>query len=103
MLAKKIQSEMEDEDGDEAEVEEQDELSDEDDVVDPSSDEEGGPVSEEDEVSDEDGEEVELSIIICSIIRFCPLGISERICENTKPEFIIIKQNIVSKICFFFI
>jgi len=56
MLAKKIQSEMEDEDGDEAEVEEQDELSDEDDVVDPASDEEGGPVSEEDEVSDEDDE-----------------------------------------------
>tara|TARA_R110002167_G_scaffold134857_10_gene321164 strand:- start:283 stop:1494 length:1212 start_codon:yes stop_codon:yes gene_type:complete len=56
MLAKKIQSEIEDEDGDEAEVEEQDELSDEDDVVDPASDEEGGPVSEEDEVSDEDDE-----------------------------------------------
>ena len=54
MLAKKIQSEIEDEDGDEAEVAEQDELSDEDDVVDPASDEEGGPVSEEDEVSDED-------------------------------------------------
>ena len=54
MLAKKIQSEIEDEDGDEAEVAEQDELSDEDDVVDPASDEEGGPVSEEDQVSDED-------------------------------------------------
>ena len=47
MLAKKIQSEMEDEDGDEAEVEEQDELSDEDDVVAPAADAEGGPVSEE--------------------------------------------------------
>jgi len=54
MLAKKIQSEIEDEDGDEAEVAEQDELSDEDDVVDPANDEAGGPVSEEDEVSDED-------------------------------------------------
>ena len=56
MLAKKIQSEIEDEDGDEAEVEEQDELSDEDDVVDPASDEEGGPVSEDES---EDGEEVD--------------------------------------------
>jgi len=54
MLAKKIQSEIEDEDGDE--VEEQDELSDEDDVVDPASDEEGGPVSEDES---EDGEEVD--------------------------------------------
>ena len=54
MLAKKIQSEIEDDDGDEAEVAEQDELSDEDDVVDPANDEAGGPVSEEDEVSDED-------------------------------------------------
>ena len=56
MLAKKIQSEIEDEDGDEAEVAEQDELADEDDVVDPASAEAGGPVSEEDEVSDEDDE-----------------------------------------------
>ena len=54
MLAKKIKSEIEDDDGDEAEVAEQDELSDEDDVVDPANDEAGGPVSEEDEVSDED-------------------------------------------------
>ena len=49
MLAKKIQSEIEDEDEDA--VEEQ-ELEDEDDVVDPANSEEGGPVSEEDEMSD---------------------------------------------------
>ena len=54
MLAKKIQSEIEDEDEDA--VEEQ-ELEDEDDVVDPANSEEGGPVSEEDEMSDEDEEE----------------------------------------------
>ena len=59
MLAQKIQQEIEDEDShdeDEDAVEEQ-ELSDEDDVVDPANSEEGGPVSEEDEMSDEDEEE----------------------------------------------
>jgi hypothetical protein len=60
MLAKKIQSEIEDEDEvsdeDEDAVEEQ-ELEDEDDVVDPANSEEGGPVSEEEHEDEDDDEE----------------------------------------------
>jgi len=58
MLAKKIQHEIEDEDGDagEEEVTEDAPLEDEGEVEDPANAEAGGPVSEEDEISDEDDE-----------------------------------------------
>jgi len=58
MLAKKIQHEIEDEDGDagEEEVTEDAPLEDEGEVEDPANSEAGGPVSEEDEISDEDDE-----------------------------------------------
>ena len=58
MLAKKIQHEIEDEDGDagEEEVTEDAPLEDEGEVEDPANSEAGGPVSEEDEMSDEDDE-----------------------------------------------